>query len=345
MSSFVPVELSGTPRRIGYQRGRIFRDIIRSRIETRLTKYGNKRDAQKELRLLFEVLNVYKPELIDELKGMAEGAKLNCENFLCGKEKEKLWPANGCSAVALTESLLGPVLGTTVDIGRSPYMVLTMVKPSEGYDFICMHFADEVGLARGMNEKGLCIGAASSDPNDNCEEKSLSGHTSTRILAQYCATVQEGIDLLKKHLPLSFTNNVMLVDVKGDAAVIERSHTKIAVRRSVEGGIAVTNFFASEEMRSLEGYDTQRIRDSKARYETCMQFIRTSDRNNPVRSMMNVIRSHNPGGICGHGPPTSRLSAGTALIMFPQWKILYISQPIGPYCQSRFIRYEPFAGA
>lgn len=72
-----------------------------------------------------------------------------------------------------------------------------------------------------------------------------------------------------------------------------------------------------------------------------MDFIKKCDRSKPIEEVMNILRSHGPGGICQHGPPQV-LCATLAFIMVPKMDWFYVSQPPGPYCRAKFIKYEPF---
>jgi hypothetical protein len=60
--------------------------------------------------------------------------------------------------------------------------------------------------------------------------------------------------------------------------------------------------------------------------------------------MMMVLRSHGLGGLCQHGEE-HQLCATVASIMLPKSRELYISQPQGFYCKSKFIKYTIFEEA
>ncbi|RLI36616.1 hypothetical protein DRO55_03195 [Candidatus Bathyarchaeota archaeon] len=343
--SLFPVELEGSPREIGYKRGRIFRDLIRSIAEARLTKItGARRRDHMEMALRIEsVLNETYPELVEELRGMAEGSNLDYEDILM----LNAWWDNpiGCSNVALTETSKGPALGSTLDIGRSPYLAMMLFKPEKGYSFIHVASPGLLGVARAMNEAGLCLGGSSVKATDM--GMGFPRYALYRVVIQYCSTVEESIRLFERFRE-GYRNpaNVILLDKDGNAAVVEQTNTRVAVRWAEDGGVACTNHYVEEETRRLQRparteEEVKRLRNSIARYKRLVNFIRRADRENPVESLKRILRSHGRGGLCQHGG-FGRLHATVAFIMLPRTGEFYASQPVGFYCQSQFIRYTPF---
>lgn len=349
--SFFPVELKGSPWEIGYRRGQVFRELIQSVAETRLSGIMKLEETKVEEHLkiaqsIEAVLKETYPGLVEELKGMAEGSQMDYKDMLM----LNAWWDNpiGCSNVALTETSMGPILGSTLDIGRSPYLAMMLYKPEDGYSFIHVASPDMIGVARAINEKGLCVGGSSVGAID--AGMGFPRYTLCRVVVQYCSTVEEGLKLFKRFKE-GYRNpgNVILLDEDGDAAVIEQTNTKIAVRRAERGGVACTNHYVEEETRRLQREagtpeEVKRLKNSKARYARLMKFIKTADRENPMENVKRILRSHGRGGLCQHGG-FGRLHATVAFMMLPRRREFYVSQPVGFYCQSQFIKYMPFSRA
>ncbi|KYH39947.1 MAG: hypothetical protein AYL32_014250 [Candidatus Bathyarchaeota archaeon B26-2] len=351
--SFFPVEFEGSPWDIGFKRGRLFRDILASIREMYLPQYvGEKMLEHKRLteRTVKDMENLF-PELVEELKGVAAGSGLDEEDiFMINAWWENpVWPSRfppntGCSAVAFTESSLGPIMGQTLDIGRNPYWVMVHVKPRGGYSFFGTLRADMLGGARCINEKGLSMGGGTVSVKDRGD--GLPRPVVFRALMERCATVDEAIEFLREmKVSVKVGTNLLLLDASGNAAVVEKSPTKMAVRWQEDDGICATNHFLTEEMKHLNAGSAEMIeRYSQPRIERLKLFLREGDREKPITALKRVLRSHGLGGLCYHGdewpwPTTTQL----ANILLSREREMYVSLPMGPPCMGHFIRYRPFS--
>ena len=350
--SFFPVELEGSPWEIGYQRGRIFRDLLVSMAETYLPLYhGAGRTEHKKLtERIVRDMEVLFPDLLEELRGTAAGSGLSEEEiFMLNAWWEnpvaplRFPPDIGCSAVALTESSTGPIMGQTLDIRRNPYWVMVLVKPKRGYSFFGTLRADMLGGTRCMNEMGLCLGGGTVRVKDR--GNGLPRPVIFRTIMERCATVEEAIDLLKDvRVSVKIGTNLLLLDSSGSTAVVEISPTRMGVRRQ-EDGICATNHFITDEMKDLNANTAEMIsRYSQPRIERLNQFIKEADRERPIEALKKILRSHGLGGLCYHGdewpwPATTQL----ANILIPKEREMHVSSPMGPPCMGYFIRYKPFS--
>jgi len=332
-----PLVLEGSARDIGLRRGRVLKDLIRAVVEDYAPKVGGDQELSEIRDAIEEALSKDFPEFLEEMRGMAEGAKVPYDDLML---LLAWWSCpKGCSNVALTDSALGPVLGSTLDVGPAPYRVMLLYKPRDGYSFVTVSRAENLSAPRAMNEAGLCLGGSSTKALDEC--RGFPRYVLMRAAAQYCATVSEALKLFSKY-ERDFKNplNVIVVDAEGDAAVVEFTNCRMEVRRPEDGGIACTNHYESS-LAKLEARDPAAVLESKARYARLVEFIRSCDRSRPIEEMKRILRSHGPGGICQHGEAQA-LHATLAFIMVPRRGWFYVSQPPGPYCKARFVKYEPF---
>jgi isopenicillin-N N-acyltransferase-like protein len=344
--SYVPVELSGSPQEIGRRRGTVYRPLIRHIAETTLPNIqGSRREELlKTARRIEEVLVATYPELVDELKGTAEGSGISYENMLMlNAWWEHPIRSDGsayCSNVALTSSNIGPILGSTRDIGRNPHCTMMVIKPERGYYFVLTNRADQVGGARAMNERGLCIGSSNLKVKD--KGWGFPRLALMRLAAQYCSNVKEALKLFQKYVE-GYANafNVLLLDITGDAAVVELTNTKMEIRRPKDGGIGCTNHLVTRELKKLEALDEGLLLNSRNRLTRIEKFLKTCNRGDGFNSIKSILQSHGKGGLCQHGGK-GMLYATTAHIMIPRRGEIHISQPPGFYCQSQFIKYELF---
>jgi len=290
------------------------------------------------------VLEEKYPEFLEELHGMSDTSGLDYDDVLL---LNAWWdhptaPSLGnCSNVSLSNSDVGPIMGSTLDVGRAMGRVMTVVKPRSGYSFADVGCrADMLGIARAINEKGLCVGSSSVPTTDR--NLGFPWYIFHRVALQYCSTVDEAIDLLQSLRPgIANTGRILFLDEKGNTAVSDVSPTKRVIMQDENGGLAATNFFTAEEMIGFDACDERLKADSKARYKRMMDFVRSSDRSHALEEMKKLLTSHGEGALCQHGSPEV-LEAHTANITLPRTREMYVSQPIGPYCRSRFIRYRFF---
>jgi len=331
--------MKGTPYEIGHKRGWHFRHLIKSISETRLKKVRDRKRKMTLARYIERVLERHYPELVQELKGMADGARISYDKMLL---LNAWWDKPSyCSNVALTETKVGPVLGSSLDIGHSPYLIMMHYRPKRGHSFLTVCSPDFIGAARAMNDAGLCLCGSTTKAID--EGNGFPRYTMCRVAMQYCSNVGEVAELFGKFKE-GFYNpgNYMFVDRKGDAMVIEQTNKAFVIRRPQNEGIACTNHYITPEAQKL-GYDrydwTWLLKNSRDRYQNLLEFIASADRNRPIESLQSVLRSHGTGGICQHGGE-HELCATVAFVMSPRQKGFYVSQPIGFYCQSQFIRYD-----
>ena len=349
--SFFPVELEGSYWELGYKRGKVFKDLFRSAIETYLPLYKGsaRKEHEKLTNRIIKDMEETLPELVEELRGITEGAGLPEEEvfMLNAWWENPLFPSSfppniGCSAVAFTDSKLDPIMGQTLDIGRNPYWVMVFVKPKKGYSFYGTLRMDMLGGGRCINEKGLCIGGTVS-VSDRAE--GLPRHVVLRLILESCATVDEAIDTLKEFkVSVRFGENLLLLDASGRAAVVEKSPTRQDIRWAEDGGICATNHFTLPSMRELNAGSEKMIeRYSQPRLDRLREFIKEGDRERPIKAFKKILRSHGLGGLCYHGdewpwPTCTQL----ANIMLPRQREMYVSVPMGPPCKSQFIKYSPY---
>ena len=349
--SFFPVELSGSSREIGLKRGQIFRDSLTSLAGDLLPCYvGEKRDEHEKIakRMRRDLEETF-PQFAEELKGVAEGSGLSeQEVFMLDAWWENVaYPArfpSNCTCLAFTKSNVGPIMGQTADIGRTPYFVMVLIKPKKGYSFLSTLRVDMLGAGRSVNEKGLCMGGGTVGVKDRGE--GLSRPAVMRAVIQGCANVEEAVNLLKDiRMGRSTGENILLLDASGNAAVVEKSTTKWEVRKPKNGGICVTNHFVTNAMKDVNAISKEGLeRYSEARFERLMHFIKTGDRIDAVKSFKEILRSHGFGGLCYHGDPWPYpASTQFANIILPEQREMLVSSPMGPPCQSQFIRFKPFS--
>ncbi|MEM2455108.1 MAG: C45 family peptidase [Candidatus Bathyarchaeia archaeon] len=340
--AFVPLKFEGKSYEIGYKRGKLSRYHIRFIAESGLRNIPNKEEKVLLSRHIEKMLKDNYPELIEELRGISDGSGIGYENMLLlNAWWDKPW---WCSNVALLDTRLGPILGSTLDIGYSPELIMMHYEPEQGYSFINVGEITLVGAVRAMNEKGLCVGCSSVRATDAGE--GFPRYTLLCVAVQYCTTVNDVIKLFEKFSEgLYNPGNYIFIDQGGHGVVIEQTNSSFSIRKAENSGIACTNHYETLEAQKYQynGYDVLwLLNNSRERYKHLLNFINTANRERPLEDIIRLLKSHGPGGLCQHGEE-NQLCATVASIAMPRTLEFYVSNPQGFYCKSSFIKYTPFS--
>lgn len=305
------VETTGNAYEIGRQYGanvgNLFSNFIKTSIKNLKKRYEWKLIEQPFQQML-DVLNHDFPYLVEEMRGMTDGAKLKFEEVaLCClragfgafvEEKE------GCSNIIFPNSGHGPILGKTLD-GSSPgsdIAVVRLIRPQVGNTILCETRIGGISTETGLNDKGLAVGESSLHfPTVN--PRGIIRNILPRLLLQECANVEEGIQFLARYPVLRFGFHFALVDKQGNAAIVERSPTEMYVRRAEGKPIFCTNHTATPCMRKLElSRGPIGDKNSDERYANLERITSRFDFKMTLNNMKNILRNHRvPGGICQHG--------------------------------------------
>ncbi|KGX91975.1 choloylglycine hydrolase [Pontibacillus halophilus JSM 076056 = DSM 19796] len=202
-------------------------------------------DIEEAKRLLLK----FAPSLWEELIGLADGLGWSIEETVreySGYQQD--WIKSGCSIFTGDDYFI-----RNYDFTPEPYdgrFVLS--KPDNGYATIGPA-QRIIGRADGMNEEGLVIGynfVNRIKPGDGFICVIL-----TRMVLEYCRTVDEAIDLLYK-VPHRTSFNYVIMDRSGRTVVVEGSPRGVA---HYEGNYCTNHF------DRLTGENRRHMDDSKRR--------------------------------------------------------------------------------
>jgi isopenicillin-N N-acyltransferase-like protein len=163
------LHLAGTPREMGFQHGRLLKDLVRRNVEaiwdnrTHLGEEPAYRIYKAIRERMHERLLPHVPErYLEEIRGLAEGAGLPYEKVLGAN----LFPeAFHCSGMALMGEATHDgsvyhvrILDYMTDAGLQEAEVTILQRPEKGHAFLNVAFAGFVGSVTGMNAAGICMG-------------------------------------------------------------------------------------------------------------------------------------------------------------------------------------------
>lgn len=194
------------------------------------------------------VLQDFYPEIVEEIKGFAEGCRTTFEqvsSFLLGI---------GVFNIPGQCSIFASWNGKEMIVGRNFDMLMAFKKYTEASLMAlegCNHYIGHsdvfIGKVDGINEKGLFAGMTLV-PHKG-KKPGLNFYFAIRYILEKCSTVEEGMEVLER-FPSSVGANYLLADSSGAMAVVEKSPEACHVRKPLEGQnyIFCTNHFISEQM-------------------------------------------------------------------------------------------------
>ncbi len=213
------------------------------------------------------ILKKHTPEIVDELFGMAEGQHISPERFSYNLLTAGVFSKEiGCSCACYQ-------LGEDFIFARNHDMFSYLKKTTESalyrpdgrYIFLAQSDAI-VGKEDGINEKGLAVGMNFVAPKSI--KPGINFLFAIRHILENFETVSECIDWLKS-IPLSSTQNFILMDRTGNMCVVEACPEKMVVRRAENQPFIVSaNHFISPEMLDYDNAPKENWYRTKTRYET-----------------------------------------------------------------------------
>ncbi len=265
----IRLDLHGSPHEIGRRHGMAAAAVIHDRFKVWCRFPVKPEQTDTVLQELIRYLSNTFPAVVEEMRGMAEGAGLSVRDA----QLYNLFSAvnhvlhHTCSNVAFRRTDRGPMLGKNTDLGENDdrYLELKRVRPTEGHAFVAYSYGGTT-WAQGLNERGLATGGSSVSPRDSkASATGLSDCILTRLVLQYCANVDEVVALFAKHPFVGKGLNMIVMDATGDTAVIEAAPGRHAVRRIEGDTLFCTNFYVSGniEMQPNAAY----LANARGRYD------------------------------------------------------------------------------
>lgn len=228
------------------------------------------------------ILKKFCPEMVDELFGMADGQKISPERFAYNLLTAGVFEKDiGCSCACFRH-------GEDVIFARNHDMFSFLKKTTESALYrpdgkhIFLGQSDAiVGKEDGVNEMGLAIGINFVAPKS--VKPGINFLFAVRHMLENFSLVSECIEWLKE-LPLSSTQNFIMVDQTGEMKVVEACPEKQVVRTpEPQQFIVSTNHFVTPEMQPYDNAPMKNWYQSETRYSTLE--VALSDKNDKQDSI------------------------------------------------------------
>lgn len=290
-------ELSGTYYEMGLEQGRSLKEAGFTLLppDKKMLRFAERCE---------EIIGQYMPELLDELRGVADGAEIGYDAIMTLTTTAPFDPDEvpGCSIVAVMPERTAD---ERMIIGRNFDMFEDVSK--EGATTYCTYpeggYASAgncdiwVGRWDGLNEAGLFTGTTALFlPGPKPALPGPAGWFVGRYILDRFGTLSEAVEFVQT-LPSTGSGGRLIADSSGEAVVIESSAEGRGFRYPQDGLLILTNHavcsaFAGKDDAS-EGYA-----DSQARYSRLYELF--GGANLIDLEMVKEAMSDHEGGVCSH---------------------------------------------
>ena len=256
------VHLAGTPREIGEQHGVLLKDEIHALIDYFLEEKGNIFGVGVDkLSSGSAVLEKFIPaDLIEEMKGIAEGSDMPYEKILYMNTFLDIVSAGwvgvgpGCTnfaAMADASGTGGVVHGRNLDWAAEDKLAAAntvfMIQPQQGRAFASLAWPGVAGTLTGMNDAQISMGEMTS-ATYAAQLEGIPIMIHLRMLLQHADTLDAAWSVLKDN-PRTTGYNVLVTDAKiNDAFVAEMDAAHIVKTGPEDGVIFHTNHYINKKM-------------------------------------------------------------------------------------------------
>lgn len=350
----------GTPYEIGMQHGKDLRGQAATLLKT-WRGYWIQRSGEDEVeRTINDELPRYEdlfrstaPEVLEEMKGIAEGSGLPYRDILCLNILEEIrtpLPAersNGtrsaCTQIAVTGALTESgrlLIGKNEDGGawENREYAHARIEPAKGHRFITLVQPGRVGAYIGFSETGLSYSQSSAGiPGD--VGRGWPRLMLFRLMMERCATVDDARDFIAAQNYASAGINLMLADRNGKLVLIEKTHRHSAERYAEDGILIAVNVFQSDGMRPFwDRTNIANLKDSVLRIDRALRLLEPERGKVRDATLKAILSDHANGenSICSHGGwrPT-----GSSYLYDPQSLTIQIAE--GRPCEHEYVAYRP----
>jgi len=266
-------------------------------VEGLTLEYGLKFALENE-----KVMAKHFPELLEEIRGVAEGAQLPYNSILL----ETAYPftaaiSSNCTII----SAFGTTTTNSVSIVGRNYDFLLDFKKCNQLRIVtrknreCSFVGGTItmlGVEEGLNSAGLFVGDAGWEPKELPSSRGLSSRQVMQLVLENCISVDTAIDFIRQ--TPKFANNAgtcyLLADKK-EAIIMEMGLTKSCLRKSEEGMLVASNAFLTpiaEEMKPPEP-------TAVARYDFARKCLQEKKGKVDDKFMQGLLSNHSI-PICTH---------------------------------------------
>jgi isopenicillin-N N-acyltransferase-like protein len=347
------VEVSGSSYEMGFQYGAACPEI-RKALDINYQIFGGqsafKKLAEKYIPVYLPFAQEYAPEIVDEMKGMAAGVKLDFQDIFFLNITYEISGAfvMGCTSFAASGAATGTgevIAGQNFDYLNlwEEIMVLLKMKPTHGPRILAVAPPGGLGLI-GLNSAGISLNLNLLRNRDSLKPQGeVPSHMILRKVLT-SETIGEAIGTIASARRRS-AKNYLLASEQGDIADVEVTLDDVDVQFAGRGILTHANCFKADRFKSADLAPAY-LPDSYIRSQRLFQIMENHHGRLSVEVMKQLLQDHNnyPNSICRHPNPKSPLPMGrmmktlVSLISCPKERKAYIA--LGGPCENEYIEYQ-----
>jgi isopenicillin-N N-acyltransferase-like protein len=347
------VEVNGSSYEMGFQYGTACPEI-RKMLDTIYQVFGGRDKARmlatKYIPMYLPAAEEYTPEIVDEMRGIADGIKLDFQDiFFLNITYEISVPSIiGCTSFAAAGKSTnnGEVItGQNFDFLSmwEEIMILLKMKPTRGPNILAIAPAGSLGLI-GLNSAGISLNL---NLLRNKDSLTPSGGVPAHIILRKVLTsvnIGEGVEAIAS-VGKKSAKNYLLASDKGDIVDLEVTLDDLNVHYPERGIITHANNFKTDRFRNTDLAPTY-WPDSFIRDQKLSRFMDNYYGRLSVDVMKQILQDHSnyPNSICRHPDPKAPLPMSRmiktliSLISCPKERKVYIA--LGNPCENQFEEYQ-----
>lgn len=352
------VRIKGTPFQMGVDHGQQVSDLIRRRINSNkdfYKKIGYSEELVKKIRERSEEgIKSVSPDLIEEVRGIAEGAGVSYEDtmnaYMGVGDALRHKVEENCTTTVVTGKATkngNPIIGHNWDARGRKSIIVIDAKPKKGYNFIAINSAGRPGC-EGMNENGLTI--VMSGVIQRRREEFLDGTGPlyvppvwTHHILSRCKNVDEAIKVCKDTFRKAIHGSNWVIGDPDTFAHAEISFDKIKIKYLETDSsdpndwiLSTTNHYESAEFNSM-GPSEEEYPNSYARKRRMTYLLKSKIGDIDLSLVKTFHRDHiGKYPICRHGGSGSNERLETISSEIGQPKELRFWIAMGPPCENDY---------
>jgi isopenicillin-N N-acyltransferase-like protein len=332
---------SGSHRELGRQHGEQASEKIKAHVGLLANDSRLSRDQLRERTAAFRPLfQKYCPHLLEEIQGLAEGARISATEALAVNIRGALGRPRqeGCTAYAIGRSATAQkeiVAGQNSDMTTPipPLAYVLHLKPLNKPEVLIWTFGGMIGY-HGMNSAGVAHFA--NDLGGGPASRFGMPHYPLKRMMLECDSVEQVLRLCEK-VPVSSNGNYVLCDGHGGILDIELTTAGPEVLKDGDSGyLAHTNHFLCSRYALKENFERS-WKDSFPRLDRFRSLVRPRLGLLSVPDIKKFLADHQgyPTSICRHDGDSRTVAS---LISEPAQRQMHVA--VGNPCENRYVTYR-----
>lgn len=349
------LKLEGGPYEIGYNHGRDGKIEIRNFLNVIINHAVDSRPGLSKEKVLSQTkpyvpfIKAYAPHLGEEIKGIAEGAKISLEEAyllqLRGEftqlSVEGELSSEGCTSFCFQTNMTedGQVwVGQNLDINSfyKDFGVILHITPKKGPVILCY---SQIGSLGHMGINSVGIGLAINTLFSLSWRPGISRSILCRLILEK-ESVSEAIDVITDAERAS-SCNYLISHKSGEIIDIETTVEHYGIM-NIQGNVMVhTNHFMHQDLVEFEKMEKDKLKNSQFREYRFRQLLTKHQGELSIKKLKEFLTDHEhyPMSICRHSEGTpGNIMTIASMIAQPTDGLIHVSLEQG--CKNEYITYS-----